>query len=53
MDDQLKAKLLANDEISLEIEDFEEKQKEIFPEFRSFYKNPENYERAVRSFFLI
>lgn len=52
MDDRLKAKLLANDEISLEIEDFErqeqDKQNSIFTRgFRSFYKNPENYERAV------
>jgi hypothetical protein len=52
MDDQLKAKLLANDEISLQIEDIEEQEHanhgDLFTNgFRKFFKNPEDYERAV------
>lgn len=53
MDDRLKAKLLANDEISLEIEEFEQREGQkkgldaLERGFRSFYKNPDEYEKAV------
>jgi hypothetical protein len=48
MDDQLRSKLLANDEISLELE---QQENEIFSHgFRTFYKDPDHYERLVSCF---
>jgi hypothetical protein len=49
MDEKLRSKLLANDEISLEMESVEEQETLALTPGFNFYKNPDRYERAVRA----